>query len=222
MRDSKEALRHRVDYLEGELAEKETELARLRAESENAPNAKKKRQKKERAASGRSKPASEPPAPPELRFGKLQPNGSVRYVVRPIELLWVGIMAAISAALVAVVGSEMVGEGKGFPWAMLVIFGVLPLAPTFRAGFDVDVEQKTIRVWQAWGPVTYASFTLNRLRLPEVHSSVESHTNSDGTESRGRVTRLYWTNENIRSTLDGAKLSELMHEVRALAASAER
>jgi len=215
MRDAKEALRHQVDYLEDALAEKEAEIARLREEAADAKPTAKKRKKKQRIAV-KTEPESEPPPAPELKFGALRPDGSVRYVVRPIETIWVGIMAAVSLFFVTFVAMSIT-HGQTFPWPMVPIFSVLPLMPTFRGGFDVHTTEKTIRVWQSWGPINYSSFSLQRLKLPDVRTTMETQNDSD---ARARVTRLYWGSQHIRTTLPASQLSELMDEARALVASA--
>jgi hypothetical protein len=43
---------------------------------------------------------------------------------------------------------------------------------------------------------------------------------ANGSESRRRLTRLYWGTKNIRSTLDSSLLSDIRSEVRALVDSA--
>jgi hypothetical protein len=223
MRDSKDALRHRVQYLEDTLAEKDAELVRLREDKAASRSDDKKRKGKKRPRPDAKREAAPKPVEPwEIRRGKLQPDGSVRYVVRPIEAIWVGIMAAVSILIVAVAGSDMVSDGKAFPWLMIPIFGVMPLAPTFRAGFDVSSEQKTVYVWQSWGPITYSSFTLARLKLPDVRTGVETDIDNDGRTSRSRVTRLYWGSQNIVATLKASELRELMDEARAQVAHAEQ
>lgn len=133
-----------------------------------------------------------------------------------MDTLWVVILAVLAAAMGGYVARQMVAAGnESSAWGLLVLV-ILPLAPTFRAGFDLDVEKKTTRVWQTWGPITYASFTWKQLKLPQVRTGMESHTNTDGIESRSRVTRLYWGTKNIRSTLKPGKLTELLAEAREI------
>jgi hypothetical protein len=151
-------------------------------------------------------------------MGKLgRSRGSVvRFVVRPVDAPWVMIMAIAALAMGWFIAREMVHAGnESSVWGLLVLV-ILPLAPTFRAGFDLDVEKRTTRVWQAWGPITYASFTWKQLKMPQVRTGMESRTNSEGIESRSRVTRLYWGTKNIRSTLKPGKLTELLEEAREL------
>ena len=122
---------------------------------------------------------------------------------------------AMASAIVGGVISD--GQAGEFPWLALTPILLLPVALTFRAGFDVDVAKKKIFVWESWGPFTTTSFKLHRLKMPELRTRMETAYDS---ESRGRVTRLYWGNKNVRATLESSQLSDIMSEVRALIDSA--
>jgi hypothetical protein len=206
VRDSKEALRHEVDVLRDELAEKDAEIARLKGEPIEPP-----------APPEEPKPPkpSPPPAhdkgPVEIRIGRRRADGSVRYVVRPIEWVWVAIMAAVS------IGIAWVAFSSGGHWAVLLIFPILPLGVAWNAGFDVNPAKQQIRAWQALGFIRFQSFTLPHANMPQVRSAIETHTNSDGHESRARVTRLYWGSRNLRVGLKREALDELLAEAKRVA-----
>jgi hypothetical protein len=53
--------------------------------------------------------------------------------------------------------------------------------------------------------------------MPQVRSAIETHTNSDGHESRARVTRLYWGSRNLRVGLKREALDELLAEAKRVA-----
>ena len=127
-------------------------------------------------------------------------------------------MSTIALATMGFIGFPLVSDGA--PLWPLAIFLLLPFAPTMSAGFDVNAEKKTIRVWNSWGPIKITKARLYRLRLPDIRSGIETNTMSDGREARVRTTRLYWGSWHIRTTLKKPALSELMNEVGALIATA--
>ncbi len=220
MRDAKDALRNQVRALEDELAEKEAELARLRREQEEGPASEPEPESK--PAPQKKRPKRKPGPAPEIRLGTLRPDGSVRYLVRPLAKAWIGIMAVVALILTSVIVGGAISEGNidTFPWPALLPIVLLPAMLTFRAGFDIDVAKKKIFVWESWGPFTTSSFKLHRLLLPEIRTRMETFS-SDSGDTRSRVTRLYWGSKNVRCTIDASLLSEIMTEVRALADSAE-
>lgn len=189
--------------LRDELAEKEAEIARLKGERFEKPEPS-------------TPPKPSPPrersgAPLEIRIGRRRADGSVRYVVRPIEWVWVAIMAAVS------IGMAWVAVSSGGHWAVLLIFAILPLGVAWNAGFDVDPAKQQIRAWQAIGFIRIQSFTLPHMKMPEVRSAIETHTNSDGHESSARVMRLYWGSRNLRVGLKRDALKELLAEAKRVA-----
>jgi hypothetical protein len=149
----------------------------------------------------------------DVRIGRRMANGSVRYVVRPVEWLWVGIMAAVG------LGIGVVAVTSGATWYSLLIFLILPLCVAWSSGFDIDPNQRTIRGWHAFGFIPFGGFTLTSVDMPEVRTAVETNTNSEGVESSGKVTRLYWSGRNLRTTLPREALRELLEEAKQVARS---
>jgi hypothetical protein len=208
VRDGKEALRHEVDALRDTLAEKEAEIARLKGERVDRPKA--------------ARPAEQPkPRPPrqrggeplEIRIGRRRADGSVRYVVQPIEWVWVGFMAAFSTVL------AIVSLTSGAHPAVLLIWAILPLGIAIQSGFDVDPEKQQIRGWRSIGFIPFGRFTLPDLHMPQVRNRTESNVNSEGYDTTVRVTRLHWLNRNLRATLKRDALNELLAEAKKVARS---
>jgi len=149
----------------------------------------------------------------ELRLGSLRPDGSIRYIVRPIEWIWI-------------VGTEVVGVGLATylllsspsSWITLPIFAVIPVFMTFRSGFDVRLGEKEIVAWNSLGPIRYSSFTVTRLKPPEIRSVKELIEDSNRTQ---RVTYLHWGARSLRTTIPRPQVSELVSEVEALLSGAE-
>ncbi len=142
-----------------------------------------------------------------LRFGRRNADGSVRFVVRPIQWSWV-----IGVSVVGLAFSAYFIVSDGAPWYILAIFLALPFFMTWHEGFDVRPRETEIYGWKALGPIPYGTFTLRHLKLPDVRSSIETHTSSDGTESRARVTRLWWGNRNLRVGMKRGELDALLDE----------
>ncbi len=208
VRDAKEALRRQVDVLEDTLAEKEAEIARLKADKsgekpvKGSPKEKKKK-----------KPPSQSTEPVEIRFGTQRADGSIRYVVRPIEWMWVAILGAVSLGFIVFISMSAVK----IPWAALFVWVPIPLLTTFRAGFDIRPAAREVRVWQSLGPVDYSSHLIQRSIVPEARAVMESAGDSN---RKTRVTYLYWGSRFIRATLPRKQLDELVTEVRALVVQA--
>lgn len=154
-------------------------------------------------------------SPQALRHGQRLETGVVRYVVRPVEWTWVGVMAVISLAVPSFVAHE---SGLAASAPVFLIFATLPLLTMWRSGFDVHLSRGTIAAWKGLGPLRFTSFELQRLRPPEVRSSMESRTGSDGSERRSRVTRLYWGNNHLRTTLKRGEVEALVAELREVIA----
>lgn len=202
MRDPKEALRRQVAVLEEELATK-AEIARLEAERAAAASPKP-------AARGNGTNARGRPAPPEpldiaeLRIGKRLAHGTIRYVVRPIEWIWVTGMACVGGLLSGVVLFELGASG----WPVLAIFGLVPWLFTFNGGIDIDPVRGVMRVWEGLGPIRRVSFTVPRVMAPRVRVL----TSDEG----GRSRNVYWGSNYVRTTLPPAALDELLAELRRL------
>jgi hypothetical protein len=138
-------------------------------------------------------------------------------VVRPIEKLWVGIMTVMALGFMGVIAGGSISDGKPIPWLALLIWIPLPLMPTSSAGFDVDVERRTVRVWESWGFFRYKQVTLPRLAVPDVRSM---HRLGTDTKKRTRVRLLYWGSRFIPASLAKSTLTELVAEARQLIESA--
>jgi hypothetical protein len=148
----------------------------------------------------------------EVAIGRVLANGSVRYVVRPIEWRWVLGMAVTSLVL------SVVSFTSGAAWYALLIWLVLPMCVAWRSGFDVDVSHGMIRGWNALAFIPIGGFTLTSLQLPDVRTAVESHTDSEGNERSGKITRLWWGHRNLRVCLPPERLRALMKEARRVIA----
>lgn len=148
----------------------------------------------------------------EIRIGRRRADGSIRYVVVPIQWTWVGGMAAVSLGLAVL----LFVSSADAPWYAGLIWVVLPLGFIIEDGFDLRPREQEIRVWRSLCFVPYATFTLRHAKMPEVRSSMETRSTDHG-ESRARVTRLWWGSRNLRVRLDRAALSELLAEARRAA-----
>ncbi len=206
MRDAKEALRRHVDVLEEELAAKDAEIAWLKAEQRerDQPRSKTKSKSKTRAKPKASH-AVEPLDPRQVRIGKLLPDGTVRYVVRPIEWLWVVIMACVGGLIS---GVALFDDGGERARLLPLVFGLLPFLVTWNAGVDVDPQTQRMRVWSALGAIRVTRFTVPRVVSPRV--------GRQKTE-KGVWCALYWGNNHVRTTLKPDELGALVTELGRLA-----
>jgi hypothetical protein len=151
-----------------------------------------------------------------VQIGTVLRDGSVRYVVRPVDWRWVVGMGLASLVL------AVVSLTSGMDWYGLVIWCALPLGVAWRSGFDVNAARGTIRGWNALGFVPLGSFTLTSLEPPQVRSRVESHTDNEGYEHSARVTRAWWGSRSLRVTLPKERLSELMSEAKRVMRAGRR
>lgn len=151
-----------------------------------------------------------------VQLGRVRGDGTVRYVVRPIEWRW-AIGMGVASVVLAVVSLT-----SGMHWAGLAIWCLLPLLVMWRSGFDVNAARGTIRGWNALGFVPLGGFTVTALEPPQVRARVESNTDSEGYEHSARVTRLWWGSRNLRATLPKEQLSELMREAKRVMRAGRR
>jgi len=152
-----------------------------------------------------------------LRFGHQQHDGSVRFIVSPIQWGWVLGMAACCIAFSA----YLILSASG-PWYATAIFWVLPFGITWREGFDVRADKGEIYGWKALGPIRYSTFTLRHLHEPEVRSAMETHTSSEGHESTSRVTRLWWGSRNLHVRMERSELKALLKEAGTVGLTAKK
>ncbi|MBX3126217.1 MAG: hypothetical protein KF718_05850 [Polyangiaceae bacterium] len=200
MRDGKEALRNQMNVLEEELAAKDAEIAKLKAAAEQRDKPAPQPQK------AKPPPVVEPLDPSQVRVGKPLSDGTIRYVVRPIEWVWVLFAACLGGLITGVVLYDGGGER---PWIVPLVFGIFPFLFTWNAGVDVDPRTRRMRAWSGLGPIRVTRFTVASVKAPRVHSS-----KSD--EGPGTWTGLHWNDEYLRTTLKPDQVSALVAELRQL------
>ena len=141
-RSDEEALRSRVDALEGDLADREAEVERLKAdlEAERHPPPKPKAPEPKLSFGLRAEEAPAEPTPDGDTWGLAGTRMGWRLIV---------VLGAWSASSFGFFGYEFAGKGHWGGSIGLVLLGLSPLLLfLYRSGIVIDRRARTITIWK--------------------------------------------------------------------------